>query len=314
MKNRLDLIINEKEKVNILLEINKKLKVFESPIERNLQSKKYLSNLKLDYENFVNLLKANKIRSEFIEKIYDKTLKIIDNSHKIKNQKLIYDFYFNYYKVKLEKIKSSLEKKANFLSNMKRFDSDLKENLQNKYLKEFKSLKFGNLNVSEILKNAKIFNLELIEPKYKDFFKSLEAFEIKFKTIEQSFKKIEESSNLKLHTSQISSLSYDLEDFIKTQFEYFINEFKRIIDENNNINNPSNGDEKSQLYSDYKPKSLFRDLLSSFENFWRNLNENHLKEELLTVESMRVFILILINLCLYFKLSQSLIFLFIKNS
>lgn len=300
MKNRFDLINIEKDKVNILLEINKKLKVFESPIVNKLQSKKYFAHTNQDLEDFVNLLNTNKTKSDFIEKIYDKTLNIIDNSHKIKNQKLIFDFYFNYYKVKVEKIKSNLQKKAEFLINMKKFDFDLKENLQNKYLKEFKNLKFGDQSISEIIKNAKIYNIELIEPKYKDFFKSLEAFESKVKSIEQYFKLIEESSNLKLNASKINCLSYDLEDFIKTQFEYFVNEFKRIIIESNkNINNNINQDPRSnssdQFYTDYNnPKSLFKDLLASFENFWKNLNENHLKEELLKVESIKVFVIFLL--------------------
>lgn len=287
LKNRIDLVNPAKDKINILLEINKKLKVFESPIVNNLQSKKYFSDIKQDKDNFVNLLSANKIKSDFIEKIYEKTLKIIDNYHKIKNQKLIYDFYFQYFKVKLEKIKSNLEKKADFLIEMRKFNVDLKENMQNKYLKEFKNLKFGNINISELIKNKNIFELEYIEPKYKDFFKSLEAYENKIKSFEHIFKLIEANTNMKLTANKTTCLSYDLEDFIKTQFEYFVNEFKRIICENSNkLNNCNNNN--NELLSEFNAKNLFKDLLESFENFWKNLNENQLKEELLKVESIKV--------------------------
>jgi len=289
----------DKDKLNILLEINKKLKIFEYPIINKLQSKKYLSDIKQDLENFVNLLNTNKIKSAFIEKIYDKTLRIIENSYKIKNQKLIYEFYFNYFKVKLEKIKNNFQKKEQFLIKMKKFDFDLKENFQNKYLKELKNLKFCKSSISEIIKKAKIYNVDLIEPKYKDFFKSLEAFENKIISIEKDLKLIEDSSNIKLNGSKIICLSYDLEDFIKTQFEYFINEFKRAINESNNDNNGKNNpknhsniNDHDQFYIENNSKNLFRDLLASFESFWKNLNENHLKE-LINIESIKVFF----NIC-----------------
>lgn len=285
LKNKIDVHDPLKEKINIILEVNNKIKNSDSQILRNLQAKKYVRNSKEDLEQFISLLNTNKIKSEYIEKIYQKTINCIDCHYQIQNQKSIYDFYFNYYKLKISKIISNLEKKAEFLRIMKIFDCDLKENFLEKYLKELKNLKFGDSNILELLENTKLFNIGLVEPKYKEFTKSLQAFENKINLINEKLKNIEENINNKLNQYKTVSLSYDIEDFIKTQCEYFINEFKKIIDENNNHNNSNN-----YLYNNYNPKNLLKDLLASFESFWKNLYSNSLIEQLSKLDLIKVLI------------------------
>lgn len=284
LKNKINPINNEKSKINILLEINNKLQVLEPLIERKINPKNYISNVKDDLESFKKLLNRNKIKSDFIEKIYEKTLMINENQNRIKNQKSIYDFYINLYNNRLKKIKNNLIKKSEYLFEMKNFNIDTKENLHNKYINDLKKLKFGNINILEYIERKNLFTMELIDPKFREFLKSLEMFEKKIKNLDNSFKIIEDEINNKINQSKISTLSYDLEDFIKTQFEYFVNEFKKItIDENSNINKSNN-----ECLYDYGNKNLFKDLLARFENFWKNLKENNINEELLNVNSIKV--------------------------
>jgi len=278
LKNKINPSNDESLRINILLE-NKNIS------KNNI----YLKNLNLsvaeDLGNFIKLMNNNKIISEYIEKIYERTLIIMENYNRIKSQRRIYDFYLSLYTNKINKLKNNLIKKTEFFNEMKNFNNSIKESVNKKYFKDFKKLRFGNINILEFIEKAKLYKIELFEIKYDEFYKSLETYEKKLECIKSDFINIEKYIDCKITECVLSTLSDDLEDFIKTQFEYFLKEFKKIIQENANLNNPND----KYLNDNLGGKNILCDLLASFENFWKNLNENNFYSELLEIESIKVF-------------------------
>lgn len=268
-----------KERVEILLERNKKLKKFEIS-QKPGNARKYIYDYRLDTEGFKSFLTANKVKVEEncqLEKIYEKTLKIIDQSKKIKIQKKIFEFYSNYFNAKFNKLYAYMDKKKAFLKKMKSFDFDLKENLERKYIKEYKNLKSEKINIVQFLEDSKIFNLDLIDARIIEFRKSLEAIESKIKALEQAFNKSEENKLDKLKAYKIGSLSTPIENLVNDQFEYFASKIRSFISESNQ-------------YDSTDKKTLFIAFLASFEKFWKNINLNEMNSDINKINSIYVTI------------------------
>jgi hypothetical protein len=230
-------------------------------------------------------------------------MKIIENSKIIYNQLEIFDFYLNFNKIEFNKIENKIKTYKVFLIKMNEFNSSYKLNSE-KNLKEINSLKFGKIKILNLIEDTKIFNVNLLKGKYSDFFKTLIAFEEKLKSIEDKFISFKKKFYKKIENLKIKFYSNDLDDFIKTQLEYFIGNFrKKILEselkENNkdNINNISTNKINKENYNDLlsssftseAEKNLFKELLQTFENFWGSfLRDSDLKKEINELNKIQV--------------------------
>lgn len=284
--------LKEKE-ISILFEQKKPKKFYDTSAEESNYKYHAENKIRKEFLEFSNYLEKNQIPSNTIKGVstpYFETLKIIENSKIINNQIEIFEFYLNFNEKEFQKLDKKLNSLSDFNKKMNEFNSLYKKNSEI-FLKELNSLKFGKIKILNIIEETKIFNTNLLKGKYLEFSKSLLAFDEKLRALEKKFKNFEENFNKKFKNLKIKNYSNELDDFIKTQFEYFIGNFKMQI-----IEDDLNEEKEKENYNSFSsPKNnLFKDLLQSFEKFFGSFKrESELKDEIMGLYKMQVNIFLI---------------------
>ena len=252
LKNLKNLLTKEKDFLIILLEQK------ESNINNLKLNDKFSLNSKNEIEWFNDYAKNINSNYNFdtIKIYYEQTLKIIENSQKIQTQNNIHEFYDKFYNnEKIIEINIEISKIKDFISKMKNFkNNEITENLIT-LKNQFRNLEFCNIKITDLLQEAKIFNVNLIDEKSNEFNKSLKSLEDKINNLENNFVVFKKNLNDLFSNFKPETLSDELQNLIKNDLKYFVTEIKKRISINIQDKNEIN---------------LFKNLIESFTTFWDN--------------------------------------------